>query len=109
MKKFGLIFALVTALFVVAAPAHAGGKFQKKESWVCSNFPGFCNRISFVFLEGNITNKKKYKKKIKKKFAKKYLGSVKKVPEIDAAGAAIALALLAGAFGIRRELKARRA
>lgn len=102
MKKLSLLITLVFALCILATPAQAGGKFKKKESWVCGNFPVFCDKVSNF-------KKKKYKNKIKKKYKKSYSKNVKAVPEIDAAGAAIALAFLAGAIGIRREMKARRA
>lgn len=105
MKKSTLIITLLLVVVFVAAPSHAGAKFDKKESWVCATFPNFCQRIENRFGDDS----KKDKKKIKKKFAKKYSGSVAKVPEIDAASAGIALALLAGVVGIRRELKGRRA
>ena len=83
-----LVTAAVAAVTLAAAsPSFAGGKSGKshKKAPSCGYI---CKKI------------KKYKKS-KKKMGKK--PAPKAVPEIDAAGAAISLALLAGVVSIGRE------
>lgn len=100
MKKLALALSLFIAIFAVSLPASAtSSSFDNKASGFCAYFPTFCAKVKAIF-------KKKHSYKHKKKsYGHKH---VKSVPEIDAAGASIALALLAGILGIRREYRARK-
>lgn len=92
MKKSIIGFALVTALSVAAVPASAGYKHEKRMGFmehVCAKIPGICA-------------------KFQEKHAKKSPTAPHAVPEIDAANAGLALALLGGVVAIRRERRNRR-
>ena len=102
MKKFVIILLTTFTLSLLASAASAtsgkysGPKFQNHS----------CNVI--CRLKKKFKKKKAYKSnyfKGKKYYGKKSYGKRKchKVPEIDAAGAAIALALAAGVVSIGRE------
>lgn len=92
MRNSVLGLALVTALSVASAPAFSGVYEHHKKMGVmeriCSKIPGVCAKMQ----ERN--NKKPY--------------NAQAVPEIDAANAGLALALLGGIVAIRRERRNRR-
>lgn len=91
MKKLVLGLTLVTALSVATAPAFATGNYQQKKvkflEKVCMMIPGVCAKIK------------------EKHMGQTQPTNVQSVPEIDAANAGLALALIGGLVAIRRERK----
>jgi len=100
MKQFNIIAALLCSLMLFSSGAYAGD-FKEKKSWVKQYFPTFFQKQKKKKKYGVIT-KKQFKKRINRKYKKNYVAPTA-VPEIDAAGAAIALALTAGVVSIARE------
>ena len=110
MKRTSLIIALVAALFAFPASAVASPSFDRQVSRMCQISPRVCNRVQSVVRrvrharEARIENRRH-----RDRLGAVRSTAIKSVPEIDAAGGAIALSLLVGCIGIRRELKARKA
>lgn len=93
MRKFILGFAVVSAFTVASLPASAAYKHEKKMGFVaqvCAQIPGVCA-------------------KMQENQSMKTVASAESVPEIDAANAGLALALLGGIVAIRRERRSRQA
>ncbi len=103
MNRLNLVAALLACLVLFSSGAQASN-FKEKKSWVREHFPQFFQKQKAKKRLGAITNKQ-FKKRVKRKYKSNYHS----VPEIDAAGAAISLALLAGVVSIGRERRRKRA
>ena len=93
MRKLLLSLTILTALSITSAPVFAGNYHHGQKmgfiAKVCAIIPGFCA-------------------KIKEKHGGQHPGA-QPIPEIDAANAGLALALIGGLVAVRRERRNRKA
>lgn len=93
MIALGLLFGLsVMSMSSAAAPGRSFE--QANNSWICQIMPRVCNAVREFVQEHRGGDRRR--------------DGARAVPEIDAAGAAIALALTAGVISISRERRKKR-
>lgn len=94
MKKTVVAFSFAMAMTAVSMPSHAGAMY--KQNFLCKHFSYMCQEAKPVTISSESVA------------AAPVAPTVRAVPEIDAANAALALALLGGIVSISRERRRKR-